>query len=68
MVLQIFDELQKFSLLYVIDRCAIDIIMEAKLQRFSQHFHKSHQTMKLFFRLTFVWYIMHVLYDQTIKN
>ena len=50
--LQIFDELQKFSL--PIDRhCTVDIIMEAKSQRFS---HKSYQTAKLFSRLTFVVY------------
>ena len=30
--------------------------MEAKLQRFSQHFHKSYQTTKLFSCLTFVVY------------
>ena len=45
--LWIFDELQKFSLL-IDRRHAIDIIMEAKSQRFSQHFHKSYQTVKLF--------------------
>ena len=51
--LQIFDESRKFFLL--IDRCrVVDIIMEAKLQRFSQNFHKSYQTMKLFSHLTFV--------------
>ena len=52
---QIFDESRNFSLL--IDRCsAIDIIMEAKLQRFSQHFHKSYRTAKLFSHLIFVVY------------
>ena len=30
--------------------------MEAKSQRFSQHFHNSYQTEKLFSRLTFVVY------------
>ena len=53
--LQIFDELQKISLLT--DRlCDIDIIMEAKSQRFSQHFLKSYQAAKVFSRLTFVVY------------
>ena len=32
--------------------------MEARLQRFSQHFHKSYQTTKLFSHLTFVVYGM----------
>ena len=56
-VLQIFDESQKFSLL--IDRHhTVDTIMEAKSQRFSQHFHKSYQITKLFSHLTFVAYSM----------
>ena len=50
---RILDESQKFSLL--IDGChAIDIIVKAKSQRFSQNFHKSYQTVKLFSRLTIV--------------
>ena len=58
----IFDELQKFSLL--IDRHhAIDIIMEAKSQKFSQPFHISYQTVKLFSRLTFVVYGMYFMVD-----
>ena len=32
------------------------VIMEAKSQRFSEHFHKSYQTVKLFSCLTFVVY------------
>ena len=49
---RIINESRKFSLL--IDRChAIDIIMEAKSQKFSQHFHKPS---KLFSCLTFVIY------------
>ena len=52
--LWIFNESQKFSLL--IDKSRpTDIIMEAKAQKFSQHFYKSYQTAKLFFRLTFVY-------------
>ena len=50
---QILGELQKFSLLIDGSR-TIDIIMKAKSQRFSQNFHKSYQTMKLFSRLTIV--------------
>ena len=59
---EIFDEPQKFSLL--IDRChAIDIIMEAKSLRFSQLFHKSYQTVKLFSHLTFVVYGIPIIHS-----
>ena len=55
MVFADFDESQKFFLL--IDRChAIDIIMEAKSRKFSQHFYRSYQTTKPFSCLTFVFY------------
>ena len=36
--------------------CGIDIIVEAKLQKFSQHFHKSYQSVKLFSHVSFVAY------------
>ena len=56
--LQIFNESQNFSLL-IDRRHAIDIIMEPKSQQFSQHFHKSYQTTKLFSCLKFVVYSIH---------
>ena len=44
-----------FSLL-IDRRCTVDIIMEAKSRRFSQHFYKSYQTAKVFSCLSFVVY------------
>ena len=54
---EIFDESQKFSLL-IDRRHTVDIIMEAKLRRFSQYFHKSYQTAKLF----------HLLYKHLLES
>ena len=69
--LQIFDESCKFSPL-IERRHAVDIIMEAKLQKFSQHFHKSYQSTKLviygslFFTLTLCYSIIRPTFTNTL--
>ena len=63
----ILAESRKFSLL-IDRRRAADIIVEAKLWRFSQHYHKFYQTTKLFSHLTFVVYSIWIAVSQEWKH